>query len=253
MRWFVQEGSVVRRIWGKADTILLIVAGSAAEFALNKAVDWLFFTGRLPADPLGRLFSTVAYARKIVFSKEDDANAVIDRMAFIHHEVESQRNARIPQWAYRDVLYMLIDYSIRSYELLEHSLTDFEKEEVYDVFKRVGVRMGIQDLPQEYASWVLDRERHMNHDLTYSQYSEKLFQEYRKHLGSMRYSILLSAQSLLVPEKVRVTMKLRSGALMKTLLPLYKVSRAISADWFFKKLILPPKYLQQVMDLDSQK
>lgn len=233
MRWFVQEGSVVRRIWGKADTILLIFAGSAAEFALNKAVDWLFFTGRLPADPLGRLFSTVAYARKI--------------------EVESQRNARIPQWAYRDVLYMLIDYSIRSYELLEHSLTDFEKEEVYDVFKRVGVRMGIQDLPQEYASWVLDRERHMNHDLTYSQYSEKLFQEYRKHLGSMRYSILLSAQSLLVPEKVRVTMKLRSGALMKTLLPLYKVSRAISADWFFKKLILPPKYLQQVMDLDSQK
>ncbi|MEJ7663471.1 MAG: hypothetical protein WKG07_29945 [Hymenobacter sp.] len=39
--------------------VLFIFAGAAAEFALNKAVDWLYFTGRLPADPLGRLFSTV--------------------------------------------------------------------------------------------------------------------------------------------------------------------------------------------------
>ena len=28
--------------------ILLIFAGSAAEFALNRAVDWLFFTGNMP-------------------------------------------------------------------------------------------------------------------------------------------------------------------------------------------------------------
>jgi hypothetical protein len=31
----------VRKIWGSADTTLFIFAGSAAEFALNKAVDWL--------------------------------------------------------------------------------------------------------------------------------------------------------------------------------------------------------------------
>ncbi|HEY6902414.1 MAG TPA: DUF2809 domain-containing protein, partial [Puia sp.] len=64
--YFVPKGSIVRTIWGRADTILFIFAGASAEFALNKAVDWLYYTGRLPADPLGRLFSTVAYARRIV-------------------------------------------------------------------------------------------------------------------------------------------------------------------------------------------
>lgn len=70
MEYFVDKNSVVRQIWGKGDTILLIFAGAAAEFALNKAVDWLYFTGRLPTDPLGRLFSTVFYAQKIVFSEK---------------------------------------------------------------------------------------------------------------------------------------------------------------------------------------
>ena len=118
MQPFVSRDSVVRKIWGNTDTILFIFAGAAAEFALNKAVDWLYFTGRLPADPLGRLFSTVTYARKIVFSSEPEANAVIDNMARIHQIVEEKRGYRIPAWAYRDVLYMLIDYSIRSWQLL---------------------------------------------------------------------------------------------------------------------------------------
>src|ERR1700741_2161718 len=138
---FVAEGSIVRKIWGNADTILFIFAGSAAEFALNKAVDWLYFTGRLPADPLGRLFSTVAYAKKIIFSDKDSALKAIDQITAIHHQVEANRGAKIPDWAYRDVLFMLIDYSIRSYEALERRLTDWEKAEVFDVFYRVGQRM----------------------------------------------------------------------------------------------------------------
>ena len=48
--------------------VAFIFAGAAAEFALNKAVDWLYFTGKLPKDPLGRLFTTVEYARQIVSS-----------------------------------------------------------------------------------------------------------------------------------------------------------------------------------------
>ena len=82
--YFVQPGSIVRRLWGSADTVLFIFAGAAAEFALNKAVDWLYFTGRLPADPLGRLFSTVEYARRIVFAERAGAERAIDSMAAIH-------------------------------------------------------------------------------------------------------------------------------------------------------------------------
>src|SRR6187401_1779149 len=101
MQYFVEKNSIVRTIWGKADTVLFIFAGSAAEFALNKAVDWLYFTGKLPADPLGRLFSTVGYARAIVFAKQSDALKAIDKIAAIHSTVENARGATIPDWAYR--------------------------------------------------------------------------------------------------------------------------------------------------------
>ena len=73
MRDFIDRGSIVRTIWGNPDLILLIFAGSAAEFALNRAVDWLFFTGKIPGDPIGRLFSTVRYAQDIVFVDEETA------------------------------------------------------------------------------------------------------------------------------------------------------------------------------------
>jgi hypothetical protein len=53
MKTFTPQDSIVRRIWGKSDTVLFIFAGAAAEFALNKAVDWLYFTGKLPSDPIG--------------------------------------------------------------------------------------------------------------------------------------------------------------------------------------------------------
>src|SRR5690349_13182214 len=101
MQLFVEENSVVRKIWGKSDTVLFIFAGASAEFALNKAVDWLYFTGRLPADPLGRLFSTVRYARMIVFSPEEQAHKAIDSLYQIHNAVEQKRGASIPDWAYR--------------------------------------------------------------------------------------------------------------------------------------------------------
>src|SRR3954466_12459756 len=103
--YFVDKDSVVRRIWGKSDTILFIFAGAAAEFALNKAVDWLYFTGRLPADPLGRLFSTVSSSPAIILSKKEAALRAIDAMAAIHAGVEGKRAVRIPDGAYRDVLF----------------------------------------------------------------------------------------------------------------------------------------------------
>src|SRR5688500_6427639 len=131
---YVHTDSVVRKIWGKADTILLIFAGAAAEFALNKAVDWLYFTGRLPADPVGRLFSTVSYAREIIFSSTENANKAIDQMNDIHSAVENARGSAIPDAAYRDVLFMLIHYSIAAHEALEQKLTAGEKEEVVSVF-----------------------------------------------------------------------------------------------------------------------
>src|SRR5215218_6615715 len=146
MEFFVKKDSIVREVWGKGDTVLFIFAGSAAEFALNKAVDWLYFTGRLPADPLKRLFSTITYARQIVFSEKEAALKAIDKITAIHSTVEMNRGANIPDWAYRDVLFMLIHYSIASFELMQRKLSMEEKEEVFNVFYRVGRRMGLKEL-----------------------------------------------------------------------------------------------------------
>src|SRR5690349_19037584 len=171
MQLFVEKDSVVRKIWGKSDTVLFIFAGSSAEFALNKAVDWLYFTGKLPADPIGRLFSTVSYARRIIFSPMDQANKAIDTMRHIHSTVEQNRGYSIPDWAYRDVLFMLVYYSIASYELLEKKLSGEEKEEVYNVFYRVGERMGLKELPLTYNAWLPARTVHLAEDLQKSEYT----------------------------------------------------------------------------------
>ncbi len=152
--YFTAENSIVRQIWGKADTILFIFAGASAEFTLNRAVDWLYFTGRLPADPLGRLFSTVGYSKKIIFSEYDTALHYIDQITAIHKSVEANRGAQIPDEAYLEVLYMLIDYSIRAFELLERKLTRTEKGEVFDVFLRVGKRMQLKGLASSYEGWL---------------------------------------------------------------------------------------------------
>src|SRR5256885_16910013 len=85
---FVPHGSIVRVIWGEADTILFAFAGSAAEFALNRAVDWLFFTGDLPRDPFGRLFSTARFAHDICFLDEAAALRVGDLFLAVHQPVE---------------------------------------------------------------------------------------------------------------------------------------------------------------------
>ncbi|MBZ5857089.1 oxygenase MpaB family protein [Flavihumibacter profundi] len=251
IKYFAAEDHIIRKIWGKADTILLIFAGSAAEFALNKAVDWLYFTGKIPKDPIGRLFSTVSYARKIIFATEEDAFATIDSINDIHGHVEKARGAKIPEWAFRDVLYMLIHYSIASFEILERSLTNAEKEAVYDNFLKLGNRMQIPRLPSDYTSWQLSYDAHLQQDLEKSALSIDLFKQYKKHLGTIRYRILLESQKLVVPPQTATLLGFTKGSALKPLMPFYKTLRAAKADWLLKSILLPAAYHEQIRQLDA--
>ena len=251
MEYFVEKHSVVRKIWGKSDTILFIFAGASAEFALNKAVDWLYFTGRLPADPLGRLFSTVSYAQAIVFSEKQSALRAIDAMTRIHGDVEAKRGERIPDWAYRDVLFMLIDYSIRSFEILERKMSEVEKDEVFQVFYRVGSRMGINGLPETFEIWRKMRQEHLEQNLNHGSYTDDLFNQYRKHLGKARYRILLEAQALVTPQRVREYLGFRKTSILRPLVGFYKLSRGIHMDGLLKALILPSLYKKEIRSLDD--
>ncbi len=250
MHPFVKKDSIVREIWGKSDTVLFIFAGAAAEFALNKAVDWLYFTGKLPSDPLGRLFSTVKYAKHIVFSSMEDANTAIDTLRKAHSAVEQNRGAAIPDWAYRDVLFMLIHYSIAAYELLERKLNDDEKEEVYNVFYHVGQRMGLQELPTTYTSWLPVRETHLMENLQKSEYTSDLFKQYKKHLGAARYWVLIEGQKLMVPKQVKKLLHFSDFSWLTVAIPIYKVSRLIKMDRVFKNTLLPSEYKDQINELD---
>ncbi|GAB2764645.1 oxygenase MpaB family protein [Salinimicrobium soli] len=248
--FFVKKDSIVRQIWGKSDTVLFIFAGASAEFALNKAVDWLYFTGRLPSDPLGRLFSTVAYAGRIIYLDRTEALKAIDHITQIHRVVEQNRGADIPQWAYRDVLYMLIDYSVKAFELLERKLTDFEKEEIFEVFRKVGSRMEIKDLPESYSAWENQRELHLEQDLIRSRFTDDLYQQYRKHLGPVRYWLLKKVQEMECPDKVKSLLRLKKNHLIPIALSAYKVSRLIKVEGLIKSLLLPAAYKEQIKNLD---
>jgi hypothetical protein len=248
---FVGEESIVRKIWGKADTVLFIFAGASAEFALNKAVDWLYYTGKLPADPLGRLFSTVGYARQIVFSSEVSAFQSIDKIVAIHQVVEHARGSSIPDWAYRDVLFMLIDYSIRSFEMLERKLSEEEKTEVFDVFYRVGDRMGIAGLPPTFAHWEIMRKEHLHENMECGHFTKDLYKQYKKHLGNLRFIMLKEVQAMVAPNEVVAMLGLNKFSYLTPVLGFYKVLRWLGIEKFFRDVLLPAYYKEQVIALDQ--
>lgn len=252
METFVDNNSIVRRIWGSADTILFIFAGASAEFALNKAVDWLYFTGKLPADPLGRLFSTVVYAQRIVFAEHQKALSAIDSITVVHRTVEANRSAQIPDEAYLDVLFQLIDYSIRAFELLHRRMTPAEKTEVFDVFHRVGERMNLHNLPNSYPEWQQMRDDYLQQNLTYSTFTKDLYHRYHLSLGGFRYQLLLQAQVLLTPRRVSRLLGLSNVPFLWPVVQAYKVIRLLRLDRLCKLLILPKKYSGQVFALDMQ-
>ncbi|MCI0524073.1 MAG: DUF2236 domain-containing protein [Acidobacteria bacterium] len=247
---FVTQRSIVRSIWGSPDMILLIFAGSAAEFALNRAVDWLFFTGQIPRDPIGRLFSTVRYAQEIVFVDEMTARRTLDQIYSIHKSVERARGANIPDWAFRDVLYMLIDYSERAHSLLHRPLTEPERLELYDVFRRVGEGLRIPELPASYSEWQGDRRRHLERDLSYSEFTKRLFEKYRLHLGGWRYEILRLTQAQLAPEQVRRLLGLTRPPLLFEAFRAYGLFTRLNLQELVHWLLLPSPYVDEVRKFD---
>lgn len=230
--------------------VLLVFAGSAAEFALNRAVDWLFFTGRLPADPIGRLFATASYAQRIVFADVATATRTLDGINAVHQSIERERGQAIPSWAHRDVLYMLIDYSERAHELLDRPLRPAEREDLYDVFYRVGTGLRIPELPSSYAAWTEDRAIHLGRDLALTGETKELYARYRAHLGPWRYQLLLRLQSILVPAHVRRLLQLQSAEWLRPLVRLYPALVRAGLRSTIQRLLIPSPHLPAVRGLD---
>jgi hypothetical protein len=166
--------------------------------------------------------------------------------------VEENRHAQIPDWAYRDVLFMLINYSVTSYEVLYRKLTNTEKEEIFESFYRVGARMGLTGLPNNYAEWTIAHEQHLQNDTVFSDFTVDLYKQYRKHLGYGRYQILKRVQALIVPAKIKQLLSLGNNPFFMPILWGYKLGRSLKLGNMITRLILPKAFRSQVNNLSAE-
>lgn len=229
---------------------MLVFAGSAAEFGLNRAVDWLFVTGDLPRDPIGRFFSTAGYARRIAFGSKVDAERAFAAIRGAHTGVERQRGGKIPDWAHRDVLYMLIDHSERAFQALHRPLTSAEREDLYDVFRRIGEGLGIPDLPATYSAWLTDRERHLAKNLAVSQHTRDLDAAYRRDVGAWRMVLVRQLQAVLAPARVRELLGLPRRPWIGYLLPLHGLVVRLRMRRLVQWLLVPAAHLDALHQLE---
>lgn len=242
MNRLVNDDSILLKIWGTTDITLFIFAGASAEFALNKQVDWLFHTGKLPADPIGRLFSTVSYAQAIIFSPTEQAYHAIGKINAIHGSVETSRGKQIPAEAYKDVLFMLIHYSISAFELLERKLSAGEKDQIVQLFGIIGKHMHLHNIPSNYIEWKSSYEEHLDTNLLVSNHTLELFKQYRKHLGAFRYFILCEVQKELVSKKVRRLLNYKFSVPVRMALPFYRWIRKTHLRDKLVRVLVPDRF-----------
>lgn len=213
---------VARRVWGSPDCVLLFFAGGSAEFAAIKAVDWLFFTGRLPDDPVGRFFGTVGFARRVFFGSPAEATAAVEAIRRAHERVEAARGGRIPQWAYRDVLFMLIDHGERAHAVVFGPMTDAERRSHFGGALALGRAMRLEGLPATYAEYRAQRRRQLLDDFARTPLTDELLRRYRRALGPWRFRLLRAVQASVLPEELRPVLGLEPDPVVDALLRRYR-------------------------------
>jgi uncharacterized protein (DUF2236 family) len=212
---------ITRRVWGSPDAILLFFAGGAAEFAAIKAVDWLFFTARLPDAPVERLFETVGFAQRVFFGDPERAAETIEQINRIHRHVEGARGQGIPQWAYRDVLFMLVDYGERAHEVVFGPMSEADRVSHLGAALALGRAMDLRDLPTTYTEYKAQRHRQLSEDYARTPLTNELYARYRAALGPWRFWLLRLVQASLLPDELRQTLGLEPNRLVDLLLRAY--------------------------------
>jgi hypothetical protein len=116
----------------------------------------------------------------------------------------------------------------------------------------MGTRMHLKGLPKSYDEWTIMHKEHLQQDLVKGDLTIDLYKQYLKHLGALRYWILLESQKMVVPDRVSELLKLGKLSKVTPLLWIYKLSRKVKLDWFLKSILLPPNYKKQIKDLDIE-
>jgi uncharacterized protein (DUF2236 family) len=242
---------VTRRVWSSPDAILLFFAGGAAEFAAIKAVDWLFFTGRLPGAPVERFFETVRFAQRVFFGDPAEASAAIEAINRVHRRVEEARGEEIPAWAYRDVLFILIDYGERAHEVVFGPMSEGERRSHFGATLALGRAMRLSGLPTTYAEYRVQRRRQLLEDYARTPLTDELYASYRRALGPWRFRLLRRVQASVLPVELRDVLRLEPDPLVDELLRRYRhLPGGGNKLRPLHGVLLPPQFVQQLRALE---
>ena len=247
------SSAVTRRIWGSPDAILLFFAGGAAEFAAIKAVDWLFFTGRLPGAPIERFFETVRFAQSVFFGDPASATEAIERINLIHRRVEEARGEEIPQWAYRDMLFILIDYGERAHRVVFGPMTEVERTAHFGVGLALGRAMHLSGLPTTYAEYKDQRHQQLLEDYARGPLTDELYASYRRALGSWRFGLLRLVQASVLPDELGDVLRLKRSRMVDELLSCYRfVPGGGNKLRPFHEVLLPGRFAERLREMERQ-
>jgi len=208
---------VTRTIWGNAENIALIYAGAAAEFALNPENHWLFYTGKLPTDPLHRFEKTLRYQRKLFFMPQEAVPALAKHIKEIHNDLEEKRSReqgeiKISDQAYLQVFSMLIEYGILGYEYLHRlKLTQDERETYFNDIRSIALMMKIREFPADYGHYLTRRDRMVVSELQCNVFTRELMDAYRKNLPPFCYWVLLQFQARFIHPTLACRLDLKTN------------------------------------------
>jgi hypothetical protein len=208
---------ITRTIWGDAENIVLIYAGAAAEFALNPENHWLFYTGKLPTDPLHRFEKTLRYQRKLFFMPQEAVPALAKHIKEIHNGLEEKRSReqgeiKISDQAYLQVFSMLIEYGILGYEYLHRlKLTRDERETYFNDIRSIALMMEIRDFPADYSHYLARRDQMVVSELQCNVFTRELMAAYRKNLPPFCYWVLLQFQARFIHPTLACRLDLKTN------------------------------------------
>lgn len=210
---------ITRSIWGDPQTVLLVYAGAAAEFALNPENHWLFYTGKLPADPLKRFRDTLEYQRKLFFMPASQVAQVAKHIRGIHRQVEQKRSAeqgeaRISDRAFFQVFSMLIEYGVRGREYLtRRAMTAKEREDYFGDIRSIAALMEVADFPQDHPAYLALRAKTVAEDLKVNAYTPELVASFRRALGPFRSWVLEQFQARFIEPLLAQRLELKADPL----------------------------------------
>lgn len=216
---------------------MLIFAASSAEFAVNPINEWLFYTGKLPSDPIGRFLGTIGYMRQLMLAPSQERyEAACGQIRGVHTEVEARRGRKIPDDAYRDVLLMGMQHSVRALEVSRgRRVSAVEAAEFVASYRSMAHHMGVPGFPEDYESFTRLRLRRLA-GYRATEYTQKLYAAYRRALGPLAYWMLrVLSPAVVEPGIVRLA-GLRRG-------PVSRLFEAVF-PWFHRtgvhRVLMPP-------------